>query len=378
MTLSEYFPSAREDISKTIADRLSESQTSCAGFSGDSERIFSIMKDYALSGKMLRGILACLGSELFSASQDERPKRRAEALKLAAALEFFQAGLLVHDDIMDKDDLRRGMPTMHKTFERLEAAYIQNSSAVRERKPPCPFETKHGASRCADLGEAMGICVADIYYFIAWNIIIQFTSSMGTLFSRELVDVCLAQIKDVRLGTHEEMPELSETLDVYTYKTARYTICLPLSAGAILADRSDAIPYLEALGLNMGLLFQLQDDYLGLFGDEESLGKPIGSDIREGKKTPFMILLAGTLAEDEKSGFNAIFGNQAIQRQDVEYIRGLVRAHGIDAKIRELSETYAKKARQCLADLREEIPDLDKEKLGILREFIDYSLSRKF
>jgi len=366
MTLSEYSSATRGDIAEAIEEQLSASGSACAGFSGDSGRIFSVMKDYILSGKMLRGILACLSSELFSAGAEERELRREKALRLAAALEFFQAGLLVHDDIMDKDEMRRGQPTMHKTFERIEAAH---AGAAGSGSPNL------GA---ADLGAAIGICAGDIYYFIAWQLITSFGYEMGKLFSRELVDVCLAQIKDVRLGSRAEIPALKATIEVYTYKTARYTICLPLCAGALVAGRADAIPALEALGLNLGVLFQLQDDYLGLFGDEEELGKPVGSDIREGKKTPFMILLTHVLEDSEKPGFYAIFGNQDISRRDVDHIRDLVRAHGIDTKVRALSAAYAQKAEQCLAELSRHTAGLDAEKLGILKEFIDYSLSRKF
>ena len=384
MTLSEYSSAARRDIAEAIEDRLFASGTSCAGFSGDSGRIFSVMKDYILSGKMLRGILACLSSELFSAGIEESALRRKKALGLAAALEFFQAGLLVHDDIMDKDEMRRGKPTMHKTFERIEAAQLRGPAGA----DPCaanlgaadPDTADLGAAElgAAGLGEAIGICAGDIYYFIAWQLISYLGQEIGKLFSRELVDVCLAQIKDVRLGSRREIPVLEETIEVYTYKTARYTICLPLCAGALVAGRADAIPALEALGLNLGILFQLQDDYLGLFGDEEELGKPVGSDIREGKKTPFMILLTQALEDTEKPGFYRIFGNQDITRQDVDHVRSLVRAHGIDTQVRALSAAYARKAEQCLAELSRHTAGLDSEKLGILQEFIDYSLSRKF
>jgi geranylgeranyl diphosphate synthase type I len=364
MTLSDYSISLRKDISASIVAELDANKARGAGFSGDSAEIFSIMKAYVLSGKMLRGILACLGSELFSAGRGPSP----EALRLATALELFQAGLLVHDDIMDKDDVRRGNPTMHKIFEQREARAESGK----------PAEGFGEAIDFAALGEAMGICVGDMYYFIAWKLISDVSPRLGDRFSHELVDVCLAQIKDVRLGTHKAFPPLSEVLEVYAYKTARYTICLPLCAGAAIAGRSDAIPALEELGLNLGLLFQLQDDYLGLFGDAEELGKPVGSDIREGKKTPFMILLAKKLGDDEKPRFNAIFGNHSIEQEDVDFVRDLVMNHGIDEELRALSRTYAKKSEASLARLRGEVTGLDAGMMAILEEFIRYSLERKF
>lgn len=360
MILSEYFSSKREKISKSIERSLDESKSIGAAFSGDSALIFSIMKEYATSGKMLRGILACLGSELFKMDTSQDAARASsDALRLATALELLQAGLLVHDDIMDKDELRRGKPTMHKLFERIEA--------------------RKGKAESADLGEAIGICAGDIYYFIALNIITSFSSDIGSLFSRELVDVCLAQVKDVRMGgLQANFPPLAEALEVYAYKTARYTICLPLCAGALLAGRNDAIPLLDDIGVNLGLIFQIQDDYLGLFGDEEDLGKPVGSDIREGKKTPYMILLSEVLDPAEKSRFGSIFGQKTINKQEIEYIRGLVIAHGIDGRVRELAESYAKKAERGLEELSGKLADLAPEKLVLLKDFIAYSLSRSF
>ncbi len=365
MTLSDYSTRARREIAASIVAILDEHAASEPGFSGDSAKLFSIMKDYAVSGKMLRGILACMGRDLFGTKPEHEAGGRRAALRLATALELFQAGLLVHDDIMDKDDLRRGMPTMHRTFERMEAeAWVGNADTA--------------PSACADLGEALGICAGDIFYFIAWKLINSFGAEMGELFSRQLVNVCLAQVKDVRLGNRDAFPPLSDTLEVYLYKTASYTICLPLCAGAIAAGRHDALPALEELGLNLGILFQLQDDHLGLFGNEEELGKPVGSDIREGKKTPYMILLSERLDPGERPRFESVFGGKSIGPGDVDYVRGLVRAHGVDAEVRELAESYALKAEVCIARLPERIPGLDQETLGCLREFVAYSLSRKF
>lgn len=356
MTFNEYSASVRGQIAEAIVAALHEHESRLAPFSGDSARTIAILQDYALNGKMLRGVLACLGHDLFSS--ESIGGGLGDAFALAAALECFQAGLLVHDDIMDKDDLRRGAPTMHRRFERLEA------------------EAGAPARSAAALGEAIGICAGDIYYFIAWNIIARLDNSQGQLFSRELVNVCLAQIADVRFGSRTAFPTIEQTLEVYAYKTARYTICLPLCAGAILASHGETQPALEALGLSLGVLFQIKDDYLGLFGDEKQLGKPIGSDIREGKKTPFMILLHHALSDAERPRFDAIFGNPSISSADVAYIRGLVREKGIEAQVGALEASYAAQARACLEALRLAAPNMRAESLAILEDFIAYSLSR--
>ncbi len=367
MNLQDYFSKLRQAISNTIADSLARSKGVAADFSGDSAPLFAVLERYSRSGKMLRGILACLGCELFQPETGAKGDPDPNALSLASALELFQAGLLVHDDIMDKDEMRRGMPTMHKLFERAEADRLRGQGEASLK----PVDNK-------GLGEAMGICAGDIFYFIAWNTITSLGPKLGALFSRELVDVCLAQIKDVRLGTLPEFPSIEEVVGVYAYKTARYTITLPLCAGAILAGRSDAVPALEKLGLNLGILFQLQDDYLGLFGNEEELGKPTGSDIREGKKTPFMIFLAEALSGPEKRRFLEIFGDRSIKQEDIVYIRDLVRSLGIDARVRAIAEGYAKKAEDSLAEFSSDTRGLNKERLDLLKQFIAYSLSRTF
>ncbi len=351
MTFSEYSASVRGQISEAIVAALDEYNAQIAPFSGDSARTMAILQDYALNGKMLRGVLACLGHDLFEGHSPD-------VFALAAALECFQAGLLVHDDIMDKDDLRRGAPTMHRRFEHLETA-----AGIPARN-------------AAALGEAIGICAGDIYYFIAWNTIARLGSQQAPLFSRELVNVCHAQIADVRFGSRTAFPIIEETLEVYAYKTARYTICLPLCAGAILSSHGDAQPALETLGLNLGALFQIKDDYLGLFGDEKQLGKPVGSDIREGKKTPYMILLHNALDASEKSCFEAIFGNPSIGRDEVAYVRALVREKGIDAHVEALEADYAQRAKESLEALRMAYPALKAEPLSALEDFIAYSLSR--
>lgn len=368
MNLTDYFADLRQAISQSILGTLADNSGEFALVSRDSPWIFSLLGEYATSGKMLRGILACLGYELFSEAKGSSGHDK-DSIALATALELFQAGLLVHDDIMDKDDMRRGKPTLHKVFEQKEAL---RESATAGLPATC------GGMDFGSLGEAMGICAGDIYYFIAWKLIARLGPRMGEGFSEELVKVCLAQMKDVQMGTSRSFPPLKEVLDVYAYKTARYTITLPLSSGARLAGRSDAIPALEELGLNLGILFQLQDDYLGLFGDEEELGKPVGSDIREGKKTPYMVLLAESLPEAEKRHFLRIFGNPGLTVDNVLFVRSLVKAYGIDAKVRRLAENYAKASEALLASFSHDSSGIHREKLDLLKQFIDYSLSRTF
>lgn len=365
MNLTDYMRSTRARISERIENEIKLFSSGSNGRGTKLGYVFPSLIDYCLSGKMLRGALVCLGSALFN----PRPEPSDAALDIAAAMELFQSGLLIHDDIMDKDDTRRGQPTMHRLLEKHE----RDSTACTAAMPQAI-----SASSFAHLGESLGICVGDICYFIAWKLINKHSSEIGTLVSCELVDVCLAQMRDVRIGTFSDFPSLEEILEVYAYKTARYTITLPLCCGALLEHRAEAIPRIEDLGLNLGILFQLQDDYLGLFGNENELGKPIGSDLKEGKKTPFMILLQAKMTMEEKAQFALVFGNEMLGMQDIDFVRNLVRRHGVDAEVRRLTEAYADKARSALAALEAPCGPGSPEAQTLLRDFIDYSLTRTF
>lgn len=363
MNLKEYMGFIRAKIGSRIERELSQFSSTCKGRGSELEYVFPSLIDYCISGKMLRGALVCMGSSLFSTSAE--PK--ADALDIAAAMELLQSGLLVHDDIMDKDDTRRGRPTMHRLFE--QAEFSSSKTPLKTLK----------STNLTSLGESLGICAGDIYYFIAWKLINTHNSVIGECISRELVDVCLAQMRDVREGVFLEFPSMPEILDVYAYKTARYTVTLPLCCGALLEGHNEVLPLIEELGLNLGILFQLQDDYLGLFGDSNTIGKPIGSDLREGKKTPFMILLQPRLSTEEKVRFSGFFGHDKITQDDIEFTRNLIREYKIDKEIKTMSEAYASKAKAALSALSVAdgvVTGSSTDCFSLLSEFIDYSLDR--
>lgn len=361
MTFKDYSSRCRDLVSERLSGIFSASANLYCSIEKESPWLFSKMKEYACSGKMLRGTLSFLGFDLgaghLAGHRDER------IISAAAALELFQAGLLVHDDIMDRDDFRRGMPTLHKAFEAKELS--RNTEDGAGPRPDM-----------AHMGEALGICAGDIFFFLAWQQLACILPSLGRYFSDELVKVCLAQMKDVRAGGRGEFPSMEEILSIYTYKTARYTVTLPLSAGIALSGHDECLAAVEKLGANLGILFQIQDDCLGLFGDEKSLGKPVGSDIREGKKTPFMILLSGELSGREKKIFDDAFGNPFADGNAVDSIRALVRRHGIDEKVFAMASGYAAKAREAISSIRNDFPSLDSESLDLLEGFVLYSLSR--
>lgn len=341
------------------------------------------MEDFACAGKMLRGALAQLGARMVraeppaarSAADLDGPALDAplhdQATRLAAGLELLQAGLLVHDDIMDHDELRRGKPTLH----------MRAARRISEQKPDL------GAADRLKAAEAQGICVGDLFFFLAWKELAQTPSEISSLVAKEHAAVTLAQMRDVEFGYDSAYPSLSDVLDMYRLKTARYTVALPLAAGARLAisraaghPLGKAVPgallsALEAFGEAMGIVFQIQDDRLGLFGDAKTLGKPVGSDLKEGKKTPYILALLPKLSAEERSSLFSFFGAPSVQPEDIHWLRSRLVAYGIDDEMRVLADTYTARALASLQGISA-TGGVDTSALRLLEEFIAYSASR--
>jgi len=313
--------------------------------------------NFTEKGKMLRGGLVALAYLL------TREKRTKGALPesvtaAGAVMELFQSGFLIHDDIMDRDVKRRGIRSIF-------AQYGQ-------------FAQDNGIQDSYHTGESLGICVGDIAFFLAFDILSGIegrgVQSMIGLCAREISYVGVAQMMDVYWGQTSAGVNEGDILELYRYKTGRYTFSLPMMCGALLSGADTArIKVLEEIGELLGVVFQLKDDELGLFGDENQLGKPIGSDITEGKKTPFFLRLMERVTEEERKKLLSYLGNDRMTGKDMDYIRNQVESLGIRREISDMCVNYADQARQRIG----RIPDGDPAYRDILLEIIEYSLNRQ-
>jgi geranylgeranyl diphosphate synthase type I len=273
-------------------------------------------------------------------------------------MELFQSGLLVHDDIMDRDNLRRGMPSIFQQYA---------EAAARERFAD-PQRT----------GEALGICAGDVAYFLAFELLSRMSAEpmvlrdVLALCAGELTAVGIAQMQDVSWGGSNRGVEDDEVLRMYTWKTGRYSFSLPLMVGALIGGApADACGELERLGECLGLLFQIHDDELGLFGSEQELGKPVGSDVREGKKTLYYARLMASASPVEKERLAGIFGNPAGTEEDLDYVRSL--AGGVRKGIQALIADQEKKARAMIAGLSRGT----REDRDALMSLLDFTTARR-
>jgi len=311
------------------------------------------LKKYAQQGKLVRGCLILMSNNMFSKFDEEN------ALKAAAAIELIHSSLLIHDDIMDRDDTRRGQPAIHYQYETLG---IENDFR----------NSKH-------YGLSMGICVGDIAFFLAMELISsinvddKFRKEIDKVFFDTICKVGLAQMQDVNFEYLKNDVSENEILSVYRYKTARYTFSLPLMIGALLSGQDNNIVHkLGIIGEDMGIVFQIKDDELGIFGDETDLGKSVGIDIRDNKKTLYRSYLLSASTESEQHILNKIFGNSDITEGDIQLVRDMIVGKGIRDKVIHKIQSVESTSRKLIDEL-----NISDDSRKMLLSILYYNVNRK-
>ncbi len=323
---------------------------------------------FAIQGKMIRGGLVILGYSLF---RDHVPET---VFKTAAAIEIIHSSLLIHDDIMDRDDLRRGKETFH----------VQYRDEWMKRQAPDPDH----------FGKSLAICAGDIGFFLAFDLLSELNidhilrAKILALWSHELTTVGLAQMQDVSHIFFPNRVTQRDILELYRYKTARYTFSLPLATGALLAGQiEDVTGSFSRLGEQVGIIFQIKDDEIEFFGDSDSTGKSAGSDIREGKKTLFHLHLQKMLdassspsaeiqpsiSDDERRFLERILGRVKITAADLSKLRQLVKRYGIREKIQHTINKLQQNAEKEISKL-----PVGEAKKRILTDILESSISRTY
>ena len=266
-----------------------------------------------LGGKRLRPVLTLMTSEIFGA--DYR-----ESLDAALAVEVFHNFSLVHDDIMDDASLRRGKQTVHEKWN---------------------LNT--------------GILSGDVMLILAYQLFENYKpeifQKLAKLFSKTAIEVCEGQQYDIDFETRDNVT-INEYIKMITYKTA-VLVGASMKMGAIVADapKEDA----EAIynfGLYLGIAFQLKDDYLDAFGDQETFGKKIGGDITENKKT-FLYLktLENLSKEDRQQLLNLYSINPSNPRSKIDAVKEFMIAGKADEFTLNEIEKYTLKAFSILETL---------------------------
>ncbi len=330
----QYFHSAKEHVSDYLTRFIRAGMTPLASrINSWGPDALSRILHSATSGKMLRAGLLLLSTDLFGSE-----KHKPDSIIAAGALELIQTGLLTHDDIMDRDGMRRGRPAIHAQYSEL-----MEKEGVRD-----PGRT----------GESFGICVGDAAFFLAYRALSELpdprlATRLSALYSEEFLNVAIAQIQDVYAGESRKPVSRDSILSLYTHKTGRYTCGLPLAAGALIAEANDrTVAHLWKLGVALGIAFQMQDDMLNLTGDPAVTGKPVGSDIREGKQTLVRQILMERATAANRQRLDALFGNQDLTEADITFVRD----HLADAPVKSDIERIMDAQRKTIKEIINHLP----------------------
>jgi geranylgeranyl diphosphate synthase type I len=267
------------------------------------------------SGKRLRPLFAYAGFAAAGGSL-EKPVVRA-----MAALELLQACALIHDDLMDGSDTRRGKPSIHRHFETI---HVQDELDG--------FAPQYGLSAAVLLGD-LALVWSDQMLNSAGLTTEQF-ARVFPYYNEMRVELMAGQFLDIHEQT-QKTTSVDRSMKIARYKSGKYTIERPLHLGAAMSSTSSPQLFaaLSAYGLPLGEAFQLRDDLLGVFGDPSVTGKPAGDDLREGKRTVLIAMTNDRQSEAQREIARKHFGKPDLDAQGVELLREIIESTGARAEL---------------------------------------------
>ncbi|MBO0591524.1 polyprenyl synthetase family protein [Cellulophaga sp. E16_2] len=288
----------------------------------------------SLGGKRLRPILTLMTADIFGADYKK-------ALDAALAVEVFHNFSLVHDDIMDDAPLRRGKATVHEKWD-------INTGILS--------------------GDAMLINAYQLFENYEGEVF----RSLAKLFSKTAIEVCEGQQYDVDFETRDDVT-IPEYLKMIEYKTA-VLVGAAMKMGAIIANAStEGQDSIYEFGRNLGIAFQLQDDYLDAFGDPKTFGKQVGGDIIENKKTFLYLKALAQSAPEQVSELEHLFSIQPVDATEkIDTVKSIFLESGAAERTQKEIVIYTEKAFDVLAKL-----EISEEKKLVLKNFGESLMQRK-
>jgi geranylgeranyl diphosphate synthase type I len=304
-------------------------------------------------GKRLRPAFMCWGY-IAGGGKD-----REKILKTSISIELVHNFLLMHDDVIDHGKKRHGVETINSKYAKMGRLFFDQKGAEH-----------FGNSMALIFGDMVSAESSQIIYTSDFpaDLIVKALNQVQTIVSQTVV----GEIQDVYMDVSGKTSE-SSILEMYRNKTARYTIEGPLNLGAILAGADGKIlKVLSAYALPLGVAFQIQDDILGIFGSEKKLGKEVGLDIQEGKKTLMLIKAQEFGTREQKTFLRKVLGKKNISRAEIKKFQEIMIASGALKYVQTLAASLAIKAKKSLVQA-----DIDPETKDFLLSIADYMVERK-
>ena len=321
----------KQDVDTLLQDfcdaRLAQASLQDAGYA---ELWRSISELVHVGGKRMRPYLTMLAYDIYGGTN------YASVLYTAAAQELLHLSMLIHDDIIDRDDIRYGIDNVSGKYAK---KYLESSAD----------DGRHYATGAA-------ILAGDAVLSSAYMMILESPLDAGDkvyaaqTIGRSVFAVVGGELRDMESIFHP-FGDI-DTLAIAQYKTSIYSFVGPLLCGAGLAMvRTDELDHLEEFGINVGIAFQLADDMLGVFGDENITGKSAMSDLTEGKRTYMMQYAFNHADAQQKVVLDELFGNEAMSQEQADTIRDIIRNSGAVEATEQCIQEYAERARVALSKL---------------------------
>lgn len=333
-----------------IEEFLSERSSILRSISPDLEPLDAFSRRFLSGGKRFRALFCYWGWEAvggrgFDPFETGPERDRFPVVSAASALELFHAAALVHDDIIDNSDTRRGAPSAHRLFEGLHAESGWAGSA-------------------GDFGRAAAILLGDL--LLGWSDEL-LDEGLSALPDRDAARAARAEFVRMRtevtagqyLDILEErawltQPDADQRLRaerVIVYKSAKYSVESPLTIGGAIAGATTAqLDALRGFGLPLGIAYQLRDDLLGVYGDPEVTGKPSGDDLREGKRTILIAVARERLAVGQRRLLDELLGDPDLGAEQVQMLQRTISECGAVDEVERLIADNVARASTALAD----------------------------
>jgi len=353
MAGSQLLQLTQEEIAIFLQDFLLRKTKNAQAIDPSYERLWETINDTVLAGgKRLRPYLTLL------AYSHDKPNSIADALSVAAAQELLHAALLIHDDVIDRDTIRHGTKNITGRYIDTYEPYAPRDSATHYA---------YGASILA--GDLLIAAAHELIFTSSWSQ--EKKQSLLQLLEQSIFEVAGGELMDVEAAFMQD--QSYDPFSIYRYKTAGYSFITPLLSGATLADSSEETKTaLKEFGKQLGTAYQLQDDILGIFGDEVLTGKSTSCDLREAKQTLLVTTFLGRASDEERAMFTAIFGKEDAKETLLQQVRDLIESTGAKNEVIKSIEKYSAAAREALSPLND-----TKEKAELL-SLVDKLVSRKY
>jgi len=315
------------------------------------------LRDYFLTGgKRIRPLLCIAAYNAFNSMKD------GKIIQPSIGTEFLHNASLIHDDIIDKDDFRRGKPAFHYRFKQYHQRY----------------DLKKMVSE--DFGTSIGIIGGDTSYFLGLEAFLSndFNQDLNfkaiRYYEEAFNQLCQGVLIEVDMVNQKEL-SMEDYIKMIALKTGAL-IEKSLLIGANYAKVEQSYKNLLSIyGINLGIIFQIIDDILGSFGDENTTGKPTDGDIKEGKKTCLLITAMNDLDDQQKQKLNTLIENPKMNDDDVAEVKRLFEEADAANTCKTIAWFYFKQAKNTLSKLKEKMAPSEAE---VFEDLLNFVMQRKF